>query len=135
MALVGLCPFGGAGAAINAFMLPVVKRAALLFASREIVCMRSRFALSRLALLGNRPVRSRHISVFRPCRVTRDIAGVGRKRAAATACMIEVVDLDDGLLAQIRRIHCSWPASLTAGFVGAARSHRRRFRPAAAPLP
>ena len=85
MALIGLCPFGGAGAAVDTFMLPVIKREVPLLASREIVCMRARFALGRLAPLRDRLFCYRYLSVVGPCRVTRDVAGVGSKRAAASA--------------------------------------------------
>lgn len=135
MALVGLCPFRGAGAAVDTFMLPVIKRAALLLASCEIVCMRARFALGRLAPLGDRPFRYRYFSVVGPCSVTRDVAGVGGKRGAASACMIEVVDLDHGLLAHVGCGSYRCLASPMACFASASRPTGRGHWPAACPLP
>lgn len=85
MALVGPGPLGGAGAAIYTFLIPVIERVAPLLASCEIVCVCARFALGRFALRRDWLFRYRYLSVVGPCRVTRDVAGVGRERAAASA--------------------------------------------------
>ena len=85
MALVGPGPFRRAGPAIDALMVPVIKRMPPLLASREIACMGTRFALGRLALSGHQLCGLRQITLFGPCRIARDIAGVGCKRAAASA--------------------------------------------------